>query len=191
MIHGDSPFLHLFNSQPDYTFLRTFGCACWPNLRPYNERKLQFRSKRCVFLGYSSMHKGYKCLDPSEGHIYISRDVIFYESVFPFTVLHPNAGVRLRSEISLLPDMLLNPPNTSLGDVSAIDPNVPSSVPTNIVSSSTPVVEDAGENASQFDASSMENGGHFMCQPSGDSTHAGVAASSAGTACRSGSSSGS
>ena len=27
----------------------SFGCAVWPNLRPYNSRKLAFRSTRCVF----------------------------------------------------------------------------------------------------------------------------------------------
>jgi histone deacetylase 1/2 len=30
------------------------------------------------------MHKGYKCLDRRTGRIYISRDVIFDETVFPF-----------------------------------------------------------------------------------------------------------
>jgi hypothetical protein len=29
--------------------LCVFGCACWPNLRPYNTRKLAFQSKRCAF----------------------------------------------------------------------------------------------------------------------------------------------
>jgi len=41
----DTPLHHLFQKQPDYSLFRTFGCACWPNLRPYNNHKLQFRSK--------------------------------------------------------------------------------------------------------------------------------------------------
>lgn len=61
------------------------------------------------------MHKGFKCLDPSTGRVYISRDVVFDERVFPFAKLHPNAGARLRAELSVLPDSLLNA-NTSFGD---------------------------------------------------------------------------
>lgn len=49
------------------------------------------------------MHKGVKCLDVSTGRVYISRDVVFDESVFPFKSLHPNAGALLRKEILLLP----------------------------------------------------------------------------------------
>jgi hypothetical protein len=90
VINDQTPFEHLLGHLPDYSFLRTFGCACWPNLRPYNSRKLQFRSKRCVFLGYSNMHKGFKCLDPTKGRVYISRNVVFDERVFyslPFTLM--------------------------------------------------------------------------------------------------------
>lgn len=101
VIDNDTPYFRLYGQHPDYTLLRTFGCACWPHLRPYNTRKLAFRSKQCVFLGYSNQHKGFKCLDPKEGRVYISRDVVFDENVFPFASLHPNAGARLRAEILL------------------------------------------------------------------------------------------
>jgi hypothetical protein len=62
---------------------------------------------RCVFLGYSQQHKEYKCLEPSAGRVYISHDVVFDETVFPFSKLHPNVGAQLCSEILLHP-MLLN-----------------------------------------------------------------------------------
>ena len=88
-IGNDTPITKLFGTQPDYSFLKTFGCACWPCLRPYNDKKLQFRSKRCVFLGYSSMHKGYKCLHITSGRIYISRDVVFDETIFPYSEIQP------------------------------------------------------------------------------------------------------
>jgi histone deacetylase 1/2 len=52
----------LLHESPDYTFFKVFGCACWPHIRQYNNHKLDFRSKKCVFMGYSSLHKGYKCL---------------------------------------------------------------------------------------------------------------------------------
>lgn len=85
VIHNSTPITRLLDIQPNYTFLHTFGCACWPNLRKYNSHKLQFPSNTCVFLGYNSMHKGYKCLDQSIGRIYISRDMVFDESSFPFS----------------------------------------------------------------------------------------------------------
>jgi hypothetical protein len=53
------------------------------------------------------MHKDYKCLDIFTGCIYVSRDVVFDEAVFPFAELHSNAGARLRTEINLLPFTLL------------------------------------------------------------------------------------
>jgi hypothetical protein len=97
----------LFLVKPKFSSLRIFGCACWPNLRPFNSRKLEFRSKECIFLGYSNMHKGFKCLEENTGRIYISRDVVFDENIFPFSKLHKNAGAKLRSEILLLPPVLL------------------------------------------------------------------------------------
>lgn len=103
-----TPLERLFSEQPDYSMLRIFWCACWPKLKPYNTHKLAFRSLRCLFLGYSSLHKGFKCQDVSTRRIYISRDVIFNENIFPFSELHDNAGATLRSQIDLLPPHLHN-----------------------------------------------------------------------------------
>jgi histone deacetylase 1/2 len=85
VIKNQTPVTKLFHTPPDYNFLRIFGCACWPNLRPYNHHKLSFRSKPCVFLGYSPLHRGYKCFDRATSRIYISRDVVFDEQFFPFS----------------------------------------------------------------------------------------------------------
>lgn len=85
VISMQTPLERLLGEVPDYTFFKVFGCACWPHLRPYNNRKLEFRSKLCVFLGYSSLHKGYKCLHVPTNRVYISRDVVFDENVFPFS----------------------------------------------------------------------------------------------------------
>lgn len=128
VIDNETPFERLFKQQPDYSLLRVFGYACWPNMCPYNTRKLQFCSKHCVFLSYSIQHKGFKCLDPSEGRVYISRDVVFDQHVFPFSTLHPNAGARLRAEISLLPESLLNS-GTNFGDANLLDPHVRNTSP--------------------------------------------------------------
>jgi histone deacetylase 1/2 len=83
-LQNSTPLACLREERPNYSFLRAFGCACWSNLRPYNNRKLSFRSRLCVFLGYSQQHKGYKCLDRSTGCIFVSRDVVFDENLFPY-----------------------------------------------------------------------------------------------------------
>jgi len=79
-----SPFEKFFSHSPDYKFLKNFECACFPKLKPYNSHKFSLRSKQCVFLGYSSHHKGYECYHLESGRMYISRNVVFHEIVFPF-----------------------------------------------------------------------------------------------------------
>jgi histone deacetylase 1/2 len=69
------------------------------------------------------MHKGFKCLDISEGRIYISGDVIFDENIFPFSELHANAGSLLRSEVLLLPDNGDMNPEPNLVDNPSCSPN--------------------------------------------------------------------
>jgi hypothetical protein len=51
--------------------------------------------------------------------------VIFDDSVFPFSKLHPNAGAHLRSKISLLPSLLFDCP--SFGGITVDTNHVPKS----------------------------------------------------------------
>lgn len=81
-----SPFFTIHLQCLDYKFLKTFGCACFPFLRPCNAHKLDMHSKECMFFGYSYTHRWYKCLDHSD-MIFISKDFIFNEIRFPYTEL--------------------------------------------------------------------------------------------------------
>ncbi|KAG8472122.1 hypothetical protein CXB51_036777 [Gossypium anomalum] len=83
VLNGKSPYELLYKSMPTYMHIKVFSCRYYPYLRPFNSHKLQFRSKPCVFLGYSPVHKGYKYLDDN-GKMFISRHVTFDETCFPF-----------------------------------------------------------------------------------------------------------
>ena len=84
--NSKSPYELLFYHKPGYSSLRVFGCACYLNLRPYTNNKLEYRSQLCTFIGYAPNHKGYKCLAPS-GKVYISSNVVFDELTFPYKQL--------------------------------------------------------------------------------------------------------
>ena len=63
--------------------MKTFGCACFPLLKPYTDHKLQPKSTQCIFLGYLSLSKGYIWFDPHTHKVYTTPYVIFNESDFP------------------------------------------------------------------------------------------------------------
>ncbi len=171
-----TPLERLFKQTPDYNILCVFGCACWPHLRPYNARKLQFRSKQCTFLGYSPLHKGFKCLDPSTGRVYISRDVIFYENVFPFASLHPNAGAKLRSEILLLPSHLDIPIIPGVQQMSTTVANVPTNPANQISGDELSLQENSAANNAAPDGADAATAA--TKDPAADSPHTSDAASS-------------
>ena len=81
--NSKSPYELLFHHKPDYSHLKVFGCACYPNLRPYNTNKLEYKSQLCTFIGYAPNHKRCKCLALS-GKICISTNVGFDELTFPY-----------------------------------------------------------------------------------------------------------
>jgi hypothetical protein len=122
LLQHKSPFEKLFHTTPDYTFLKIFGCACYPNLCPYNSHKFSPQSKECVFLGYSQHHKRYTCLNLESDRMYISRDVIFDENRFPFATVSPIPESPQSTHPTVLPPLLFPPPPSS----TIIPPDPPS-----------------------------------------------------------------
>ena len=47
---------------------------------------MAFKTSKCLFLGYSPFHKGYRCLNPA-GRIYVAKSVLFDENSFPYKSL--------------------------------------------------------------------------------------------------------
>jgi hypothetical protein len=59
---------------------RIFGCVAYVHLHKNQRTKLDPCAIRCLFLGYTTHQKGYRCYDPVTRHIYVTMDVSFLES---------------------------------------------------------------------------------------------------------------
>ena len=75
-----SPLEKLKGRKIDLTHLRTFGCVCFVHIQSKHRDKLDPRAAKCIFLGYASTQKGYKCFNPITKKLVVSRDVRFEES---------------------------------------------------------------------------------------------------------------
>jgi hypothetical protein len=92
-LHGVTPF---------FEHLRMFGCACYLNLFAKAAHKLALQSTRCIFLGYSTDHKDYWCLNLTTNNIVVSQHVVFYGADFPFS-----ASRRLTNNLDIFCRMIL------------------------------------------------------------------------------------
>ena len=68
----------IITSQVSLVVYATLGFVHTPHIN------LEPCSRPCVFVGYSNEYNAYSCLNPKTNRIFVSRHVVFIESVFPF-----------------------------------------------------------------------------------------------------------
>ena len=85
-----SPCELLLNTNDFVVPPKLFGCTCFVRDHRPSVGKLDHRAIKCIFIGYPSRQKGYKCWSPTERRTFVSMDVTFRESE-PF---YGNGGLR-------------------------------------------------------------------------------------------------
>jgi hypothetical protein len=58
---------------------KVFGCVCFVKDHRPMVSKLDPQAVKCIFVGYASTQKGYKCWDPIGRRLFVSMDVTFRE----------------------------------------------------------------------------------------------------------------
>ncbi|KAI3708032.1 hypothetical protein L2E82_37034 [Cichorium intybus] len=65
--------------KPCVAHLRTFGCIAYSHIPEQKRSKLESKSEKAIFVGYSENSKAYKLYNPITKNMIISRDVAFEE----------------------------------------------------------------------------------------------------------------
>ncbi|KAJ0624243.1 putative RNA-directed DNA polymerase [Helianthus annuus] len=122
LLENKSPFQVLFNQEPKFSNFRVYGCRVFPYLRDYAKHKLEPRSLPCIFIGYCSSHKGFRCLDPTTNRVFISRHARFNESSFLFKDSHTTTNLNHLLLTSFCEDI-------PIGQTKSQQPNQPTTQP--------------------------------------------------------------
>ena len=80
---GDKTPREMFTGKkPNVAYLRSFGCTAYAHIPKEQRKKLDPKSKKCIFMGYGQSTKGYRLYDIEKKGIILSRDVVFVEQKF-------------------------------------------------------------------------------------------------------------
>lgn len=130
VIEGKSPYKELFSKPPFLTHLKVIGCLCFAFALPRADKFLE-KDKPAVLMGYSNTQKGYLLMNLATNKLFMTRDVMFHEHVFPFTNKNINESTTnfLQQQLSVddhtdVDSDIDFPFSTS--DISSVVPDIPS-----------------------------------------------------------------
>ena len=108
VLNLDTSYHILFPSKPLFPIEpRVFGCTCFVRDVRSHVSKLDPKPLKCIFLGYSRIHKGYKCYCRTLRKYLVSIDVTFLENTsFSQDLIHSSKGWMMICSFILLPRQL-------------------------------------------------------------------------------------
>lgn len=82
---NDVPARLLSGQTPSVAHLRPFGCRAWQYVADAKDRRVKLAPCGLphIFVGYDTHAKAYRLYDPLKRSVVLSRDVQFFEDVFP------------------------------------------------------------------------------------------------------------
>lgn len=81
-----TPYEALFCKKQNFLNLKAFGSLCFACTITQGNKKFDKRAKKCIFIGYPLSVKGFLLYDLQLHQVFTSRNAIFYESIFRFTI---------------------------------------------------------------------------------------------------------
>lgn len=84
ILNWKSPSEILLSIPPDYSKVKVFECLCYAYNNDRHKDQFSPRAKKCLFIGYPFGQKGFKVYDLETHKCFVSRDVIFQETCFPY-----------------------------------------------------------------------------------------------------------
>ncbi|KAJ0820677.1 putative retrotransposon Copia-like protein [Helianthus annuus] len=166
--NGRSPYEVVYGFKPSLNHLRNFGCLCFSTILSESD-KFAYHADKCVLIGYSNVKKGYKLLSLENRKVFFSRDVKFYESVYPFKSNVDNQKVFNKNDLNHINffdftetnvSEVPTSPNDEEGTTGAQDHYSDDQQPVSPSTSATvPNVEEVQPEQEQLGSSSLGNNG--------------------------------
>jgi len=80
-VHNMTPKKKFTSKKLNVSHLRVFGCIAYMHVPEEKRSKLDPKTEKCIFIGYSLEQKGYRCFNSSTRKLQVSRDVVFNKMV--------------------------------------------------------------------------------------------------------------
>lgn len=83
VLGNKTSFETLLGHSPSYIHMKVFGCL-YASALCDGRNKFSSRAIKCAFIGCPFGKKTYNLYELQSSRVFYSRDVVFYESIFPF-----------------------------------------------------------------------------------------------------------